>query len=74
MFLKGRTTIDFSGFMSASLEVSNFSNRASGVPTAHCKDLKITQQSEKDPVKYKFRLRLVAVGDYVKASGTASTN
>ncbi len=36
-------------------------------------DLKITQQSEDDPVKYKFRLRLVAVGDYVKTSGTAST-
>lgn len=37
------------------------------------KDLKITQQSEKDPVKYKFRLKLVSVGDYVKASGTASS-
>ncbi len=37
------------------------------------RDLKITQQSKDDPVKYKFRLRVVGVGDYIKGSGTGST-
>lgn len=36
-------------------------------------ELEIKQESENAPVRYKFRLRVLSVGDYVKASGSGTT-